>query len=170
MLIYFKVTAASAIESKSPVLGYNAAKKLGEQAAWQFLEDNKPAFDLTVINPDIIIGPMLQPVHGPKKVNATNDFAVYSFLNGTYKQIEGLTFPFYHFVRLRMNWPASFLNLPLICYNIHRLMCETSPALTFFLCRIQRRRISGFSLYRVSLPRSSSSTIFESISLSWQGG
>jgi nucleoside-diphosphate-sugar epimerase len=96
------VTAASAIESKSAVLGYNASKKLAEKAAWKFLEDSKPAFDLTVINPDIIIGPMLQPVHGPKSVNETNNFAVYNFLNGTYKQIEGLTFPFYHFVSLQM--------------------------------------------------------------------
>ena len=102
MLNYFKVTAASAIQSKNPVLGYNAAKKLSELAAWQFLEDNNPAFDLTVINPDIIIGPMLQPVHGPKNINETNRFPVYNFLDGTYKQIEGLTFPFYHFVRLEM--------------------------------------------------------------------
>jgi nucleoside-diphosphate-sugar epimerase len=94
------VTADSAIKSKSPVLGYNASKKLAEKAAWKFLEDNKPAFDLTVINPDIIIGPMLQPVHGPKNVNETNEFAVYNLFNGTYKQIEGLTFPFYHFVSL----------------------------------------------------------------------
>jgi hypothetical protein len=62
------------------------------------MEEQKPVFDLTVINPDIIIGPMLQPVPGPKAVNETNRFAVYNFMNGVYKKIEGLTFPFYHFV------------------------------------------------------------------------
>ena len=111
------MTAASAIDSKNVVLGYNASKTLSERAAWQFLEDNKPVFDLTVINPDIIIGPMLQPVHGPKNINETNGFAVYNFLNGTYQQIEGLTFPFYHFVSLQMTRPASFLNMLLIANN-----------------------------------------------------
>jgi len=105
------VTAASATESKSAVLGYNASKKLAELAAWQFLNDNKPAFDLTVINPDIIVGPMLQPVHGPKNVNETNKFAVYNFLNGTYNQIEGLTFPYYHFVDVRDVSRAHILSL-----------------------------------------------------------
>lgn len=94
------MTAAQAIESGNPVLGYNASKKLGEQAAWQFLEETKPTFDLTVLNPDIIIGPMIQPVPGPENVNETNKFAVYNFLNGTYSQIQGLRFPFYHFVSL----------------------------------------------------------------------
>jgi hypothetical protein len=62
------------------------------------MSEHKPEFDLTVINPDIIIGPMFQNVPGPKNVNETNMFAVYNFLNGTYKSIDGLTFPFYHFV------------------------------------------------------------------------
>ena len=93
-----QVTAESAIESKSAVLGYIASKKLAEEAAWQFIADSKPSFDLTVINPDIIIGPMLQTVRGPKNVNETNAFAVYNFINGTYKDIESTKFPFYHFV------------------------------------------------------------------------
>lgn len=63
------------------------------------MEDAKPSFDLTVINPDIIIGPIIHYVPNAKAVNETNNFAVYNFLNGTYKEIEGLTFPFYHFVR-----------------------------------------------------------------------
>jgi nucleoside-diphosphate-sugar epimerase len=96
------VTAASAIESKSAVLGYNASKKLAEQAAWDFIKEKKPVFDLTVINPDIIIGPMLQPIRGPENVNETNNFAIYDFLNGKYKRIEDVYFPFYHFVGLHM--------------------------------------------------------------------
>jgi nucleoside-diphosphate-sugar epimerase len=87
-----------AVKTQSPVLGYNASKKFAEKAAWDFLKAKKPAFDLTVINPDIIIGPMIQPVDGPKRVNETNGFACYSFFNGTYKDVEKLTFPFYHFV------------------------------------------------------------------------
>ncbi|MCJ1390226.1 hypothetical protein MMC18_003084 [Xylographa bjoerkii] len=95
------VTASQAISSRNPVIGYNASKKLAEQAAWAFKESHKPVFDLAVICPDIIIGPMLQPVSGPKAVNETNSFAVYNFMNGVYTQIEGLTFPYYHFVDVR---------------------------------------------------------------------
>lgn len=80
------------------MLGYNASKKLAEEAAWHFMEENKPVFDLTVINPDIVIGPMLHPVSGPKSINESNKFFVHNFMNGEYKQIDGLTFPFYHFV------------------------------------------------------------------------
>jgi len=94
-----QVTEEEAVKTQSPVLGYNAGKKLAEQAAWDFLAVNKPVFDLTVINPDIIIGPMLQPIDSPKHVNETNAFACYDFFNGKYKDVENLRFPFYHFVR-----------------------------------------------------------------------
>jgi hypothetical protein len=71
-----------------------------------------PVFDLIVINPDIIIGPMLQPVDGPKHINESNVFAVYDFFNGIYTDIEHVTFPFYHFVR-------SFI-LTLVLYGLQR--------------------------------------------------
>ena len=64
------------------------------------MEDHKTAFDLTVLNPDIVLGPMLHPVSGPKSVNETNRFAIFNFLNGTYTNIESVRFPYYHFVRV----------------------------------------------------------------------
>jgi nucleoside-diphosphate-sugar epimerase len=76
-----KVTLEEAVKTQSPVLGYNASKKFAEEVAWDFLAAKKPVFDLTVINPDIIIGPILQPVAGPKNVNETNNFACYDFFN-----------------------------------------------------------------------------------------
>ena len=94
------MTVEDATQHQDAVLGYNASKKFAEVAAWQFMDKNKPAFDLTVINPDIVIGPMLHPVPSPKSVNETNRFAIYDFLNGTYKKIEDVSFPFYHFVRI----------------------------------------------------------------------
>ncbi|KAG0652746.1 putative oxidoreductase [Hyphodiscus hymeniophilus] len=105
------VTVEEAVKTQSPVLGYNVGKKLAEKAAWEFLATEKPVFDLTVINPDIIIGPMLQPVDGPKHVNETNNFACYNFFNGTYKDITKLTFPFYHFVDVREVALAHVLSL-----------------------------------------------------------
>ena len=95
------MTLEDATKSQDAVLGYNVGKKLAEQAAWKFMEENKTAFDLTVINPDIVLGPMLHPVSGPKSVNETNRFAIFNFLNGTYTDIESVRFPYYHFVRFR---------------------------------------------------------------------
>jgi hypothetical protein len=71
---------------------------LAEQAAWRFMEINKPAFDMTVLNPYVIMGPMLHPVAGPEHVPSTNIFPVYNFLNGTYTDITTLMFPAWHFV------------------------------------------------------------------------
>jgi len=95
------VTAEYAISNNDIVNVYNVAKKLAEQVAWDFLASAKPVFDLVVINPDIIIGPMLQAVPSAKAINETNKFAVYNFFNGTYKKIEEVAFPFYHFADVR---------------------------------------------------------------------
>ena len=93
-----QVTAEQAIDRNDPVLGYNVSKTRAEAAAWDFMKHNTTSFDLTVINPDIIIGPMAHPISGPKSINETNHFAIASFIDGTHKDIDGVTFPFYHFV------------------------------------------------------------------------
>ena len=73
---------------------------MAEEAAWKFMKDNKTTFDLTVINPDIVLGPMLHTVIGPQSVNETNRFAIYNFMDGTNKRIEDVKFPYYHFVQI----------------------------------------------------------------------
>ncbi|PYH80260.1 NAD dependent epimerase/dehydratase [Aspergillus uvarum CBS 121591] len=95
------VTAEQAIERNDPVLGYNVSKTRAEAAAWGFVTKESPQFDLVVINPDVITGPMLHPISGPQSVNETNQFAIKSFIDGTHLQIEGVTFPFYHSVDVR---------------------------------------------------------------------
>ncbi len=40
---------------------YYFSKSEGERAAWAFMEREKPAFDLVVINPFLVIGPSLTP-------------------------------------------------------------------------------------------------------------
>ncbi|MCJ1467141.1 hypothetical protein MMC07_005763 [Pseudocyphellaria aurata] len=95
------VTAASAIESKDALLGYCASKKLSEEAAWQFIADRKPSFDLTVIHPNMFTGPMLQPVRGPENVSVTIQILIYNFMNGTYRDIDSVKFPSYHFTDIR---------------------------------------------------------------------
>jgi len=59
------VTAEYAIKHNDGVNAYNVAKVEGERAAWFSMEHEKPSFDLMITNPDVIIGPMLQPVHKP---------------------------------------------------------------------------------------------------------
>ncbi|RDK46661.1 hypothetical protein M752DRAFT_305865 [Aspergillus phoenicis ATCC 13157] len=89
------------IARNDTVPGYNVSNTRAEAAAWQFMEKAKPGFDLTGINPDIITGPMIHPIHGPKSINETKHFAIASFIDGTHKRIEGVTFLFYHFVDVR---------------------------------------------------------------------
>lgn len=40
---------------------YYYSKTLAEKAAWEFVEQHKPDFDLVVINPFLVIGPSLSP-------------------------------------------------------------------------------------------------------------
>jgi hypothetical protein len=89
------------------VAGYNVSKIEGEKAAWDFMETNKPAFDLTVINPDVIAGPMVHLISGPKSISKANHFAIVSFLDGTHKEIEGVAFPLYHFVCSELMKPGE---------------------------------------------------------------
>jgi len=84
---------------------------LSEQSAWDFLTTQKPAFELTVLNPDVIIGPMIQPIHSSKAINESNLFAVYDFFNGKYTDMEHIKFPDYYFVDVRDVALAHILSL-----------------------------------------------------------
>lgn len=46
-------------ESKSNT-AYTRSKTLAERAAWEFMETEKPDFELTVINPGAVLGPVLE--------------------------------------------------------------------------------------------------------------
>jgi nucleoside-diphosphate-sugar epimerase len=94
------VTAEYAITNNDVVAAYLASKTLAERAAWSFSATKKPAFDITVLNPYVIMGPMLHAVHGPEDIPSTNVFPVWNFLNGAYKLIDGLKFPAWYFVSL----------------------------------------------------------------------
>jgi len=50
---------------------YPLSKTLAERFAWAFVENNKPGFDLIVINPTLVIGPMLQPT-----LNTSSEFTL----------------------------------------------------------------------------------------------
>lgn len=52
---------------------YRASKTLAERAAWAFVEENKGkiGFDLVVINPPMVMGPVLHEVDNPDNLNTS---------------------------------------------------------------------------------------------------
>ncbi len=67
---------------------YYYSKTLAERAAWHFVRDRHPGFDLVVINPFMVIGPSLTPA-----VNTSNQVFV-DLVRGVYPMIMGLTWGF----------------------------------------------------------------------------
>ena len=41
------------------IMAYSAGKTFAEKAAWEFLAGENPAFDITVINPPMVFGPVV---------------------------------------------------------------------------------------------------------------
>lgn len=66
---------------------YRASKTLAERAAWDFVAQEKPEWDLTTINPPFVLGPLLQQVSSPEKLN-TSSASVWSKLNGSLKDSD----------------------------------------------------------------------------------
>lgn len=67
---------------------YYYSKTLAERAAWDFVEEEKPGFDVVVINPFLVIGPSLTP-----SINTSNQMFI-DLLNGTYPGVMNLTWGF----------------------------------------------------------------------------
>ncbi|SJX66594.1 related to GRE2-methylglyoxal reductase (NADPH-dependent) [Sporisorium reilianum f. sp. reilianum] len=64
---------------------YRASKTLAERAAWQFVEETKPSWDLVTINPPLVFGPILHQVSSPEKLNTSVGF-VWGLLHGSKKE------------------------------------------------------------------------------------
>jgi nucleoside-diphosphate-sugar epimerase len=60
---------------------YCASKGLAEKAAWKYLEDHKPHFTLSVINPPKIIGPSIQELSMSLLCTSMKD--IYPLINGS---------------------------------------------------------------------------------------
>jgi len=67
---------------------YYYSKTLAERAAWTFVEQRRPPFDLVAINPFLVAGPSLVP-----GLNPSNQVFV-DLLKGAYPGIVGLTWGF----------------------------------------------------------------------------
>ena len=66
---------------------YYYSKVLAERAAWQFVETHRPAWDLVVVNPSIVVGRSMT-----KTLNTSNGI-IAALLNGTYPAVFHLTWP-----------------------------------------------------------------------------
>lgn len=67
---------------------YYYSKVLAEKAAWKFVEDEKPGFDLVTINPFLVIGP------AKTQTLNTSNAVIANALNGTYPGIVKLAWGF----------------------------------------------------------------------------
>lgn len=73
----WNTTAVEECETKgkdaSPIAMYRASKTLAERAAWDFVEKHKGSlpFDLVVVNPPFVYGPVLHEVDKPENLNTT---------------------------------------------------------------------------------------------------
>ncbi|KAL1856142.1 hypothetical protein Plec18170_004011 [Paecilomyces lecythidis] len=55
-----------------PVVAYRGSKKYAELEAWNFVEREKPGFDLVTLCPPMVFGPMVHPVNKVSGINESN--------------------------------------------------------------------------------------------------
>ncbi|CAE6472368.1 unnamed protein product [Rhizoctonia solani] len=72
---------------KNPQVAYFASKALAEKAAWEFLDHEKPRFDLVTICPTMVYGPVLQEVTSLNNINASS-LQFYQVFNGQDKELK----------------------------------------------------------------------------------
>lgn len=77
------ITWEQALEN--PGNAYRGSKKFAEEAAWKFIAQQRPTFDLVAINPPLIFGPILQQLTSLDAINTSNE-RIRSIIQGKWKQ------------------------------------------------------------------------------------
>ncbi|KAG9238131.1 hypothetical protein BJ875DRAFT_87815 [Amylocarpus encephaloides] len=88
----------AASQDTSGVVSYCASKGFAEKAAFDFVADNKPNFDITSICPPMVYGPSSVGFPGFAKLN-TSSADIYRFMSGSLKEVPETGF--YGFVDVR---------------------------------------------------------------------
>ncbi|VUC35164.1 unnamed protein product [Clonostachys rosea] len=70
---------------RSPATAYRVSKKLAEKAAWDFVETEKPNFDLVTVNPPLVVGPVINHLASLDSINTSNERAV-NLLQGKWRE------------------------------------------------------------------------------------
>ncbi|MCF8383746.1 MAG: aldehyde reductase [Chlorobium sp.] len=116
---------------------YHYSKTLAERAAWDYIEQKKPHFDLVTINPSMVTGPSICPT-----INTTNAM-IRDIMNGVYPGIFDIN---WGFVDVRDTARA------------HILAMEKDSACGRYLCSagllhmrelVELLNLSGYSNYRL---------------------
>ncbi|CAM1501531.1 Fc.00g035150.m01.CDS01 [Cosmosporella sp. VM-42] len=55
-----------------PANGYRASKTFAERAAWKFVDEEQPSFKLTVMNPPLVLGPVIHHLPSLSSLNTSN--------------------------------------------------------------------------------------------------
>ena len=64
------ISHAEALKDNSS--GYRGSKTLAEQAAWKFVETEKPNFTLATVNPPLVLGPVIHYLNSLDALNTSN--------------------------------------------------------------------------------------------------
>jgi nucleoside-diphosphate-sugar epimerase len=59
-----------------PATAYRASKKLAEKAAWDFVANEQPSFDLVTICPPLVLGPVTHAMASLESINTSNERVV----------------------------------------------------------------------------------------------
>jgi len=68
----------------SPATAYRVSKTLAEKAAWEFVEKEKPSWDLVTICPPLVLGPVVHHLASLESINTSNERVV-KLLQGAWK-------------------------------------------------------------------------------------
>lgn len=77
---------------ESPAIAYRVSKTLAEKAAWDFVAQQKPAFDLVTVNPPLVLGPVVHHLATLDSINTSNSRVV-ALLKGQWKDAVPSTLP-----------------------------------------------------------------------------
>ncbi|CAG9992129.1 unnamed protein product [Clonostachys byssicola] len=73
------------------VVAYLASKTFAERAAWDYVKDKQPKFELTTLLPPMVYGPLDHHVDDMAKLN-TSSADIYRLFNGSEKQVPDTSF------------------------------------------------------------------------------
>ncbi len=62
-----------------------ASKTFAEKAAWDFLEKEKPGFSISVLNPPLVLGPVVHYLNSLDALNTSNA-AIRDFIQGKHRE------------------------------------------------------------------------------------
>ncbi|EPS28845.1 Ketoreductase azaE [Penicillium oxalicum] len=72
-------------EAMDPANTYRGSKTFAEKAAWDFVEKEKPNFDLVTINPPLVLGPIVSYLNSLDAINTSNQ-RVRDIVQGRFKE------------------------------------------------------------------------------------